>query len=319
MTQHPRDQGARRRRRHRRGRTRGLACAARRHGGRGPGAGRRDDRQGQRRDPVAGGRPRAGAGRRGRADAGGGRRADPHRDRRREPAPRCSRVAPPPRQPAPRRALPPPATPGHSAARCRTGCRSCARRRSAGRASPLPRRRRAAADAPDRLARAAPPRLGARRRPAATCRATRQRRAASCRPTSTRMSPRHGARRASRGRRRATPGRRRANATTTQAITVIGLRRRIAVQMQESKRRIPHFSYVEEIDVTELEALRAALNAKWGAERGAPDAAAAADARAWCWRCASFRRSTPSSTTRPASSRATAPCTSASPRRRRTA
>ena len=49
---------------------------------------------------------------------------------------------------------------------------------------------------------------------------------------------------------------------------MIGLRRRIAVQMLESKRRIPHFSYVEEIDVTEVEALRAALNAKWGAERG---------------------------------------------------
>ena len=53
-----------------------------------------------------------------------------------------------------------------------------------------------------------------------------------------------------------------------QAVPVIGLRRRIALQMQESKRRIPHFSYVEEVDVTELEALRAALNAKWGAERG---------------------------------------------------
>ena len=38
--------------------------------------------------------------------------------------------------------------------------------------------------------------------------------------------------------------------------------------MQESKRRIPHFTYVEEVDVTELEALRARLNAKWGAARG---------------------------------------------------
>jgi 2-oxoisovalerate dehydrogenase E2 component (dihydrolipoyl transacylase) len=38
--------------------------------------------------------------------------------------------------------------------------------------------------------------------------------------------------------------------------------------MQESKRRIPHFTYVEEVDVTELEALRAHLNAKWGAARG---------------------------------------------------
>ncbi|MDB5871829.1 MAG: bkdB [Ramlibacter sp.] len=53
-----------------------------------------------------------------------------------------------------------------------------------------------------------------------------------------------------------------------EAIPVIGLRRKIAQKMQESKRRIPHFSYVEEIDVTELEALRAKLNAKYGAERG---------------------------------------------------
>ena len=52
------------------------------------------------------------------------------------------------------------------------------------------------------------------------------------------------------------------------ALPVIGLRRRIALQMQEAKRRIPHFSYVEEIDVTDLEALRATLNAKWAAERG---------------------------------------------------
>jgi 2-oxoisovalerate dehydrogenase E2 component (dihydrolipoyl transacylase) len=52
-----------------------------------------------------------------------------------------------------------------------------------------------------------------------------------------------------------------------EAISVIGLRRRIAVKMQESKRRIPHYSYVEEIDVTEVEALRAQLNAKWAGQR----------------------------------------------------
>jgi 2-oxoisovalerate dehydrogenase E2 component (dihydrolipoyl transacylase) len=51
-------------------------------------------------------------------------------------------------------------------------------------------------------------------------------------------------------------------------IPVIGLRRKIAQKMQDAKRRIPHFSYVEEIDVTELEALRARLNAKFAAERG---------------------------------------------------
>ena len=51
-------------------------------------------------------------------------------------------------------------------------------------------------------------------------------------------------------------------------VPVLGLRRRIAQKMQESKRRIPHFTYVEEVDVTELEALRARLNTKWGAGRG---------------------------------------------------
>ena len=61
---------------------------------------------------------------------------------------------------------------------------------------------------------------------------------------------------------------RNAERTDEQAVPVIGLRRRIALQMQASKRRIPHFSYVEEIDVTELEALRAALNSSWAAERG---------------------------------------------------
>lgn len=49
---------------------------------------------------------------------------------------------------------------------------------------------------------------------------------------------------------------------------VIGLRRKIAERMQESKRRIPHYAYVEEIDVTELEATRATLNAQWADERG---------------------------------------------------
>jgi 2-oxoisovalerate dehydrogenase E2 component (dihydrolipoyl transacylase) len=41
---------------------------------------------------------------------------------------------------------------------------------------------------------------------------------------------------------------------------VVGIRRRIAERMQEAKRRIPHFSYVEEVDVTALEELRRHLN-----------------------------------------------------------
>ncbi|CAB3761922.1 branched-chain alpha-keto acid dehydrogenase subunit E2 [Burkholderia puraquae] len=51
-------------------------------------------------------------------------------------------------------------------------------------------------------------------------------------------------------------------------VPVIGLRRAIARKMQEAKRRIPHFSYVEEIDVTELESLRTELNRRHGDTRG---------------------------------------------------
>ena len=43
-------------------------------------------------------------------------------------------------------------------------------------------------------------------------------------------------------------------------IKVIGLRRKIAEKMQEAKRRIPHFTYVDDVDMTELESLRAHLN-----------------------------------------------------------
>jgi 2-oxoisovalerate dehydrogenase E2 component (dihydrolipoyl transacylase) len=53
-----------------------------------------------------------------------------------------------------------------------------------------------------------------------------------------------------------------------QTVPVIGLRRKIAQKMQEAKRRIPHYTYVEEVDMTELEALRAQLNAQHGKERG---------------------------------------------------
>lgn len=50
-------------------------------------------------------------------------------------------------------------------------------------------------------------------------------------------------------------------------IKIVGLRRKIAERMQESKRRIPHFSYVEEVDVTALEDLRRHLNDEAGAGR----------------------------------------------------
>jgi 2-oxoisovalerate dehydrogenase E2 component (dihydrolipoyl transacylase) len=53
-----------------------------------------------------------------------------------------------------------------------------------------------------------------------------------------------------------------------QTVPVIGLRRKIAQKMQEAKRRIPHYTYVEEVDMTELDALRAQLNAQHGKTRG---------------------------------------------------
>jgi 2-oxoisovalerate dehydrogenase E2 component (dihydrolipoyl transacylase) len=49
-----------------------------------------------------------------------------------------------------------------------------------------------------------------------------------------------------------------------EAIKVIGLRKRIAQNMAAAKRNIPHFTYVEECDVTDLEVLRAQLNAAGG-------------------------------------------------------
>jgi 2-oxoisovalerate dehydrogenase E2 component (dihydrolipoyl transacylase) len=48
-----------------------------------------------------------------------------------------------------------------------------------------------------------------------------------------------------------------------EVVKVIGLRRNIAQRMQESTRRIPHFTYVEEVDVTNIEQLRAELNRQY--------------------------------------------------------
>lgn len=50
-------------------------------------------------------------------------------------------------------------------------------------------------------------------------------------------------------------------------IKVIGLRRKIAEKMQDAKRRIPHFAYVEEVDMTEIEALRAHMNGARGKDQ----------------------------------------------------
>ncbi len=53
-----------------------------------------------------------------------------------------------------------------------------------------------------------------------------------------------------------------ADAPTTSEVKVIGVRRIIAERMSAAKREIPHFSYVEELDITEVEALRKHLNSK---------------------------------------------------------
>jgi 2-oxoisovalerate dehydrogenase E2 component (dihydrolipoyl transacylase) len=53
----------------------------------------------------------------------------------------------------------------------------------------------------------------------------------------------------------------------TKEIKVVGLRRKIAEQMVRSMNAIPHFSYFEEIDITELEALRQLLNSSRGGEQ----------------------------------------------------
>lgn len=55
--------------------------------------------------------------------------------------------------------------------------------------------------------------------------------------------------------------------TGVEEIKVIGLRRRIAQRMADAKRRVAHFSYVEEVDVTAVEELRATLNQRHGASR----------------------------------------------------
>jgi len=55
-----------------------------------------------------------------------------------------------------------------------------------------------------------------------------------------------------------------APARRDEEIKVVGLRRKIAENMQEAKRRIPHFTLVEEYDVTALETTRAMMNADRG-------------------------------------------------------
>ena len=59
---------------------------------------------------------------------------------------------------------------------------------------------------------------------------------------------------------KAVPAARAVMAGATEEVKVIGLRRVIAQRLSEAKRTIPHFAYVEELDITELDALRRHLN-----------------------------------------------------------
>ena len=58
------------------------------------------------------------------------------------------------------------------------------------------------------------------------------------------------------------PSPRRVARSGTEEVKIIGFRRVIAQRLTEAKRNIPHFAYVEEVDVTELESLRTYLNSK---------------------------------------------------------
>jgi 2-oxoisovalerate dehydrogenase E2 component (dihydrolipoyl transacylase) len=59
-----------------------------------------------------------------------------------------------------------------------------------------------------------------------------------------------------------------AQTDSTREVKLVGLRRAIAQKMLQSKRSIPHFTYVEEIDVTEMVALREELNRQYAVPRG---------------------------------------------------
>ncbi|HUH77882.1 MAG TPA: dihydrolipoamide acetyltransferase family protein, partial [Devosia sp.] len=54
---------------------------------------------------------------------------------------------------------------------------------------------------------------------------------------------------------------------TVEEIKIVGMRRKIAEKMALAKSRIPHITYIEEVDVTALEELRAKLNGEKRADR----------------------------------------------------
>ena len=213
------------------GRNRRMEGQGRRHGQGRPDHRRGHDRQGDGRVAGAGQRPRGcrctGAARR---HGRGRRRTDRVRDR-------CRRAGW--RAPAQ-----PPAGAGSAGAPLRRRNRRTAPREPNG----LPARRPASCASP------------------ATRRKARARRRRSARVAAAgpggRISAQvlDGRSRAKTHRRSRALGARRESRSDIEEIKVIGVRRVIAQRMSAAKRNIPHFAYVEEVDVTELESLRQHLN-----------------------------------------------------------
>ena len=100
----------------------------------------------------------------------------------------------------------------------------------------------------------------------------------------------------------------------TEDIKIIGLRRKIADGMMASYSSIPHFSYFEEVDVTELESLRQHLNAP--VQKGLQSSRTCrSSCRRWSRHWLNVLNATPFTTTKQTLSPDTRPSTSASPLR----
>ena len=136
-----------------------------------------------------------------------------------------------------------------------------------------PRRRAARRGRPARSRSPRPPCASGRARPASTCASctAQARRGASAMTISTPSSPTRPTRR------REAPGD--SPNLAVETVKIVGMRRRIAQNMAESSRRVAHFSYVEEVDATALEELRAALNTRATEDRPTADGPAVPDAR----------------------------------------
>ena len=263
---HARDPDAGHRRGHRRGRAGRVARRRRAIRARGPDARRRDDRQGDRRDPVAGRRASCwrSAARSARCSpwaASSSASKSTARATSERPLRRCSRravatAAAPAAAPAPAATAEAPSPTAQPVAPARPAAPGDAAPAAAGRLPRAPGDKPVASPAVRRRAWDLGHRPAVRRRAAA-------RPVASCTSDLDACAAGGGGPVAP-----PAPPSRYAPRDGEEVVPVIGLRRKIAQRMQESKRRIPHFTYVEEVDVTELEALRARLNDEHGATRG---------------------------------------------------